>query len=89
LLTSGNIPALGTTTMIVELHEALSPGVSRAIAERFSHSHTLEQVASRTTTPLPRMPRHSLTETELLRASAEVRSSQIWMFLRPRHLSTR
>jgi hypothetical protein len=89
LLTSVEIPALGTATMIIELHEALSPGVSTAIAERFSDSHTVEQVASRTSTELPPMPPHSLTKTELIRASAEVRSPQAWMFLRPRHQEER
>jgi hypothetical protein len=78
------VPALETATLIVELHETLARGVSSAIVSRFSITHTMEQAQSRATTPLPLLPRHTLTDDELMRASTEVRPQQAWMFLRPK-----
>jgi ribosomal protein L11 methylase PrmA len=83
LLCGSKVPALDTATIIVELHENLAPGVSSAIVSRFSSTHTMEKVESRTTTALPLMPPHSLRDDELMRVSTEVRPNQAWIFLRP------
>jgi hypothetical protein len=84
LLCRSHVPALETATIIVELHENLSPGVSSAVAATFCRTHTLVEVGSRTETPLPMLPPSSLTADEVARASSEVRGAQTWLFLRPK-----
>ena len=79
-----HIPALVSATMIIELHETFSPGVSSDISRRFSGTHVIQQVASRADTPLPAIPPHSLTDDQMRRGSTEVRPSQTWVCLRPR-----
>jgi hypothetical protein len=84
LLCTAEIPALDSATMIVELHESFSPGVSSRILTRFARTHTIGQVTSRPDTPMPRVSVSSLTQDEIRRASTEVRPPQTWVFLLPR-----
>jgi precorrin-6B methylase 2 len=83
LLCRSRVSALETATIIVELHETLSPGVSAAVVDTFSRTHVIREVASRTDTPLPVWPASSLMPDEIARASREVRGDQTWLFLRP------
>lgn len=84
LLCTTDIPTLNSVTLIVELHECFSPGVSSQVLSRFARTHTIEQVSSRPDTPMPGVTVRSLTEEELRRASTEVRPPQTWVFLVPR-----
>lgn len=84
LLCTAEIPALNTATMIIELHESFSPGVSSKILARFAPTHTIGQVSSRPDTPMPGVRVRSLTQDEIRRASAEVRPPQTWVFLLPK-----
>ena len=84
LLCTADIPALNSATMIVELHECFSPGVSSQVLSRFVATHSVKQVSSRPDTPTPSVTVRSLTGDELLRASTEVRPPQTWVLLVPR-----
>ena len=84
LFCTTEIPALNRATMIVELHESLSPGVSSEVLARFARTHTISQVNSRPDTPMPCVTVRSLTPDEIRRASTEVRPPQTWVFMVPR-----
>jgi len=88
LFCTTEIPALKSATMIVELHEDTSPGVSSELLARFARTHTVSQVSSRPDTPTPRVTVRSLTPDEIRRASTEVRPPQTWVLLLPRSLRT-
>lgn len=78
------IPALDSATMIIELHESLSPGVTADIVRQFSDTHAVQRVASRTATSVPDLPPHPLSDDQIQRACAEIRPEQAWLLLRPR-----
>lgn len=77
--------AAARTTMVIELHENLSPGVTARIEAHFSTTHEARRTASRAATEIPpgiAVP--SLTGEELQRAASEVRPPQEWLLLTPR-----
>jgi hypothetical protein len=83
LLCSLAIPALATATLVIELHEELSPGVSARIRSHFAKTHAVSSVSARPSTPLPDLHLASLSQTELQRTSSEIRSQQEWLLLTP------
>lgn len=84
VLFSADVPAFATATMIVELHEDASPGVSAEMVSRFSQSHFARRVRSRSETPPLALRPAGLTEDESRRTSSEIRPQQEWLFLQPR-----
>jgi len=84
LFCTADVAMLESATMIIETHEHVSPGVLKKIVTRFTPTHIVHEVSSRSNSPMPDVSVHSLTEDELRRASNEVRSSQTWVFLVPR-----
>lgn len=77
--------AAARTTLLIELHESFSPGVSARVEAHFARSHDVRRVASRTdTTVPPGIAVPSLTAEELQRAASEVRPPQEWLLLTPR-----
>lgn len=77
--------ALDGATLIVEIHEELSPGVERAIRSRFARSHSIEMVNSLQAVPRTApQPTGALTAADIERALAEVRPPQQWLLAQPR-----
>lgn len=83
LFCTAKIPKLASATMIIETHEFLVPRVLQSIIARFTSTHIVHQVGSRSNTPIPDLPLHSLTEDEIARVSNEVRPHQTWVYLVP------
>ena len=82
-LFEGEIPALSTASLVIEVHEQFVPGVTDRLRSRFRGTHALDVVDSRSVTPPP--PRaETLTPDEMKRASHEVRDPQQWFVLNPR-----
>jgi hypothetical protein len=73
-----------SATMIIETHEHSVPGVLAEIIARFTRTHIVHQVSSRSNSRNPDVLVHSLTEDEMRRAGNEVRPHQTWVFLVPR-----
>lgn len=83
LLCGENTAALSTATLVVELHEALVPGVTARVVESFSRSHQISGVESEPAVVPPETSVTSLNEEELARAASEARPQQEWILLRP------
>jgi hypothetical protein len=76
------VPHLATATMIVELHDSTPGELLAMFKERFSSTHSIQQVDGRSSTP--RGPAiDGLTGPELDRLGHEVRGPQSWAYLRP------
>jgi hypothetical protein len=84
LFCTADIPTLGSATMIIETHDCFVPGVLAGIRARFSRTHTIQEVTSRSSPLIPEVRVASFTEDEMRRASSEVRFPQTWVFLTPR-----
>jgi hypothetical protein len=84
LFCTADIPALMSATMIIETHEHIASGVLAEIIARFTGTHIVHEVSSRSSLSIPEVSVRSLTEDELRRASNEVRPHQTWAFLVPR-----
>jgi hypothetical protein len=76
------VPALATSTLIVELHDDTPGELVTRFRERFSATHAIEAVNGRSTTPRVDGIK-GLTGPELDRVSHEVRGPQSWVYLRP------
>jgi hypothetical protein len=83
LFASRPIASLQSATMLIELHDHVTPGTGRLIEGTFSRSHHIRRMQSRTSTPVQNVVT-SLSSDELSRASSEVRSEQEWIYLVPR-----
>jgi len=83
LFSAMNQRQLAPTTMLIELHEELAPGVTAQIESHFAETHSSSKIGSRS----PSLPADiriaSLTKEEIYRASNEIRPYQEWLFLRP------
>jgi hypothetical protein len=51
LLDPATVPALAQCDMIIEVHDFIDPRISPALYARFSESHSIEKISSRTRTP--------------------------------------
>lgn len=78
------IPALRSATMVIEIHDAISPGVGKAIAYRFSATHDVQQIASDASPPTPGVDLAFLDADQTRLAVNELRQPQEWLVLRPR-----
>ena len=85
LFGEGATAGLRSATMIVELHEELSPGVGAAIRASLAKSHFIDETLSVNAAPRS-VPTDLdfLTLSEIRQATHEVRPPQTWLLLRPR-----
>jgi precorrin-6B methylase 2 len=77
------VPAFASATLIIELHEAVAPGVGANIAAKFASTHVVQEIASRSEAAAGFQSK-TLTSEEMLRVSHEVRSKQTWILLTPK-----
>lgn len=84
LLQPTEAPILKTTTIIIELHDNLCPGLSAQLLPRFSESHHLELISQASTRDTSRFANCGLSKDELNAAVREYRSGvQQWAVLEP------
>jgi len=84
LFSEVDLDRMASSTLIIELHEGLVPGVTARIEQRFMKTHDTEKVTSRSK-PFPtELQIRSLTKEEMDRASAEIRPEQQWLRLSPK-----
>ena len=74
---------LASTTMLIELHEEIAPGVTAQIESHFAETHASSKIGSRSPSLPADIRLASLTKEEIYRASNEIRPYQEWLFLRP------
>jgi hypothetical protein len=78
-------PRLASATLVIELHEAASPGVTDAIRNRFARTHNIESVSTTSVRHPPAPVDLSfLSPEEAKAAMTEVRLPQEWLLLTPR-----
>lgn len=76
---------MASATILIELHEELSPGVTSRIEQRFAETHVASKVDSMPARGLPsNVQIRSLSAEEVRYASKEIRPRQEWLFLRPK-----
>jgi len=76
---------LRSTTLVVETHEHLVPGVTADLEAHFDATHSVCRLESRAATSVPdSLHVRSLSSEELQRASDEVRPQQTWVLVTPR-----
>jgi hypothetical protein len=83
LFRRASAPALGSATLLVELHDNIVPGVGNAVREQFGRTHHAATVATGERTAVA--PDLSfLTPDEAATAVCEYRDPQEWVLLTPR-----
>ncbi len=78
------IPALRSATMVIEIHEAESPGVGEAIVARFAPTHDVRRIASDPVLPAAPVDLSFLDADRQRLAVNELRLPQEWLVLRPK-----
>lgn len=79
-----HIPALERATMLIEVHENSSPGVTSELLERFSTTHEVSMVTSRSETSVPAVDLSFLDDKKIRQAISEIRSTQQYVLLVPK-----
>jgi hypothetical protein len=85
LLDPDAVPELRRTTILVEAHDLLRPGISDGISARYEPSHTIERVPTRQrfVDDYPQLDFMPLVTQQL--AISEFRGAPMeWLVLRPR-----
>lgn len=84
LLDPATAPALNQSTLIVELHDCLVPGVSEVIRSRFAATHTMDEVSAeeRACLRLEALAGYAADEQALMLSEHRV-PGQSWIRLRP------
>lgn len=76
-----------TATMLIEIHEQFSPGVSEAIRSNFTGTHDIEVIGAATSSKLP-FELKDFTADEQAMATSEYRTAQqSWFLLTPKVLT--
>ena len=83
LFCDGDIRALSSATLLIELHEQQSPGVTAAIERTFARSHSASRVQSMPEHSVQQSAMGSLSSDEMTSLSREIRGPQTWLLLRP------
>jgi hypothetical protein len=83
LFTKASLDALRATTLIIEVHDELAPGVGTLIRDRFRATHSVESTVSSDARASP-VDLAFLPPSDAARALLELRPPQEWLFLRPR-----
>jgi hypothetical protein len=84
LFLQSSSPALGSTTLLVETHDEMNPGVTDLIRDRFAKSHHVSMVhKDQAIGPEPPVDLSFLTADEALSALREVRGRQAWLLVTP------
>jgi len=82
LFGSSEAPNLQSATMLIEIHEELSPGVTELLCKKFARSHEAMIIPARANQPDTMPELASLTEAEREMAMNEYRpGNQCWLFL--------
>jgi hypothetical protein len=76
------IAAFASATFVIELHETIVPGVTARIRSTFRGTHALEEIDSRSETPVTTIS-PSLTPQEMRQVAQEIRVPQTWFLLTP------
>ena len=84
LLNPEEVQELKRAVVLVETHDAKVPGVTERLIERFTASHDIEKIPTRTRSrdDIPEGVR--LLEADALRAMREREGSQFFLFMKPR-----
>jgi hypothetical protein len=86
IFTRSFIRRLGSVVAIIELHEAIKPGIESLLRHRFCDSHTCEMVTTRPRRPAEYPALQNLTPADRELALTEWREpSSRWAIFRPRH----
>jgi len=84
-----DIPALSSATMVIEIHEQASPGVTEVIRKKFSNSHDITVIDSQRHTEGAFPEIEGFEEQERQLALNEYRTfEQCWLCLTPKKLRT-
>lgn len=84
LFGSIEVPNLSSATMLIEIHEQFSPGVTEKINSIYSQTHEIKNIPTRSISVDSLLELDSFSEEERKLAVNEFRSAQqSWMFLRP------
>jgi hypothetical protein len=83
LFPSATTPALDSSTLIVEIHDNLIPGVGRAVRDRFARTHGVECVTNLDHVD-PGVDLSFLTPELAAAAAREIRGPQEWLLFTPR-----
>lgn len=74
------VPALATATMLVEVHDAINPVISKTLKKRFSKSHDI--------TTIPAKSQQNYANLYVLMTQNEKRAAAVfWLYFKPRGLS--
>jgi hypothetical protein len=85
LLNPTTIPALTRATILVELHEKASRGISKRLRDRFAPTHHIDQFDSRDRTPADLPPSIPLQGEDVAVALSEYRNEpNSWYFMQPK-----
>lgn len=85
LLNPDAVPALGSCTVLVELHDCFEPGISRRIEERFKATHHIETIRQRKRWVSDLPLRAPLLNRWLLQMTNEFRAEKMsWFLMTPR-----
>jgi hypothetical protein len=85
LFGSIEIPNLSSAIMLIEIHEQFSPGITRLIHEKYSKSHEIFTIPTRSQSVDLPPELATLNEDECKMAITEYRGTQqSWVFLKPK-----
>jgi hypothetical protein len=82
LFPSATTSALDSSTLIVEIHDNLIPGVGRAVRDRFARTHAVAVVTNRDHVE-PSVDLSFLTPEDAASAAREIRGPQEWLLFAP------
>ena len=83
LFSEARTPALDSSTLIVEVHDNLTPGAGAALRERFARTHDVS-VITEAELVTPDVNLEFLSPEEARAAAREIRGPQEWLLLTPR-----
>ena len=83
LFSHADIPALRSATMIIEVHEAVSPGVEGGIERAFSASHRIVKITAQALASPPASIADFSSEEKGLAINEHRASRQSWLYLAP------
>lgn len=82
LFPAARAAALDSSTLLIEVHDNLIPGVGRAVRERFARTHVAEVVRN-CDHVAPRVDLSFLSPEHAAAAAREIRGPQEWLLLTP------
>ncbi|MDH5805782.1 MAG: hypothetical protein OEZ54_11445 [Gemmatimonadota bacterium] len=83
LFLTADVSAFQNSTMIIEVHEEIVPGITDELRERFGPTHQIDSVSSHDPTP-PDIDLSFLSADEKEQTVREIRGPQQWLLFSPR-----